>query len=215
MGGCAGVTGSTMLCAYAAAWCLLTICAVASALSEPQVRSELGTYLKFIVVPWKVAAFIPAAGFVTFAGRFAYDETWDVVSGGGMSLLTFLTAPWAVGLFYRCGKRIRPRHHEFYALIACLFSASWFYDGWLLVRDGAYPESWLPNLGISPALYLLGGAFWSLELDQRGRPTFGFLRQNWPNPPVGRQVRPALVAVAVPAMLVAAAILIFSVKWRL
>jgi hypothetical protein len=32
-------------------------------------------------VPWKLRLFVPALLFVTFAGRFTNDETWDVVTG--------------------------------------------------------------------------------------------------------------------------------------
>ncbi len=204
-----------LLSAYVVVWSLATIAAVFAALGTPAIRGELGDYARFLVVPWKLAVFVPAAIFVTFAGRFAYDDTWDVVAGGGMSLLTYLTAPWAVGVFFRCGKGWRPRWHELLALAACLFSASWFYDGWLLIRDGSYPETWLPNLGVSPALYLLGGALWNLEVDAAGKPTFGFVRQEWPVPPTFPQARPMLFLLALPPIMLAAFILIFSVKWRL
>lgn len=205
----------TLLFAYVVAWSLATITAGVAALSTPAIRSELPAYVRFLLVPWKLAVFVPAAIFVTFAGSFAYDDTWDVVAGGGMSLLTYLTAPWAVGVFFRCGKRWRPRWHELLALVACLFSASWFYDGWLLIRDGSYPETWLPNLGISPALYLLGGALWNLEVDASGKPTFGFVHQEWPIPPTVPQARPMLFLLALPPIVLAAIILLFSVKWRL
>jgi hypothetical protein len=204
-----------LLSAYVAVWTSATIAAVVAASISPAIRAELGDYCRFLLVPWKLAVFVPAAVFVTFAGRFAYDDTWDIVAGGGMSLLTYLTAPWAVGVFYRCGKGLRPRWHELIALVACLFSASWFYDGWLLIRDGSYPATWLPNLGISPALYLLGGALWNLELDAAGKPTFGFLRQEWPKPPSAPQARPMLFLLSLPPILLAAFILLFSVKWRL
>lgn len=183
--------------------------------SSNGIRSEFKAYLRYLLVPWKLAVFAPAAVFVTFAGQFAYDDTWDVVAGGGMSALTYLTAPWAVGVFYRCGKRLRPRWHELLALVACLFSASWFYDGWLLLRDGYYPETWLPNLGISPALYLLAGALWNLEVTVDGKPTFGFMRPQWPQTSPVAQMRPMLFLMAVPPIILAAVILIFSVRWRL
>jgi hypothetical protein len=204
-----------LMSACVVVWTAATVAGIVAASMSPAIRGELAGYVRFLLVPWKLAVFVPAAIFVTFAGSFAYDDTWDVVAGGGMSLLTYLTAPWAVGVFYRCGRGWRPRWHELLALVACLFSASWFYDGWLLIRDGSYPETWLPNLGISPALYLLGGALWNLELDATGRPTFGFLRQEWPAPPTVPQARPMLFLMSLPPILLAAVVLIFSVKWRL
>jgi len=206
---------SQLFTAYVVAWSICSMAALAASLSSRTIRGELRAYGRYLLVPWKLAVFAPAAVFVTFAGQFAYDDTWDFVAGGGMSLLTYLTAPWAVGVFFRCGKGWRPRWHELVALVACLFSASWFYDGWLLFRDGYYPETWLPNLGISPALYLLAGALWNLEVDADGKPTFGFMRPNWPVASGVPQMRPMLFLMAVPPILLAAVILIFSVRWRL
>jgi hypothetical protein len=202
------------LIAYFVAWMLATAVAIGAAVRDAEIRGELADYVRFLLVPWKIAVFVPAAVFVTFAGQFAYDDTWDVVSGGGMSLLTYLTAPWALGVFYRCGKRLRPRWHELVALVAMLFSASWFYDGWLLFRDGDYSDMWFPNLMVSPALYLLAGALWNVELTADGKPTFAFLRQEWPEPPNAKQMRPMLVQLAIPPVIASAGILIFSVKWR-
>lgn len=74
-----------LLSAYVVAWSLATIAAVLAALGTPAIRSELGDYARFLVVPWKLAVFVPAAIFVTFAGRFAYDDTWDIVEEDGSS----------------------------------------------------------------------------------------------------------------------------------
>lgn len=62
---------------------------------------EWRDYLGFLCVPWKLCIFVPAFCFVTFAGRYTNDETWDAVTGSGMSALTFLSAPWSVGLLYQ------------------------------------------------------------------------------------------------------------------
>ena len=55
---------------------------------------------------------MPAFLFVTFAGRYTDDETWDWVTGSGMAILTFLTAPWVVELIYQVLTRRRPLRFE-------------------------------------------------------------------------------------------------------
>src|SRR6185295_7672436 len=95
---------------YTVVWILFCVLAAGVAFGE---RATLGPewrqYIQFLGVPWKLFVFIPALLFVTFAGPFTNDETWDVVTGGGMSLLTFLTAPWALGVVYQVctGKRAK------------------------------------------------------------------------------------------------------------
>jgi hypothetical protein len=51
---------------------------------------EWREYFRFLSVPWKLWLFVPALLFVTFAGRYTNDETWDVATGSGMAILTFL-----------------------------------------------------------------------------------------------------------------------------
>jgi hypothetical protein len=68
---------------------------------------------------------------------FTNDETWDAVTGAGMAVLTFLTAPWSVGLGYQVVVGRRPARYVIVALALMLFSSSWFYDAYLLLRDGS------------------------------------------------------------------------------
>lgn len=167
-----------------------------------------------MLLPWKIIVFIPAGLFVTFAGSYAYDDTWDMVSGGGMSALTYLTAPWAVGAAWQACEGKRPHRHAIFALVMMLFSASWFYDGWLLYRDGSYTDMWLPNLLVSPFLYVGAGILWNLETGNDGKPTFGFMRASWPMPPIHEQTVGRLFVLAAPFAFFGAAVLIGSVRWR-
>ena len=70
-----------LLRGYLLAW--LLFCLVAVAVAVRDVRLRLPDVRAFLRVPWKVALFVPAIVFVTLAGRFTDDETWDLVSGGG------------------------------------------------------------------------------------------------------------------------------------
>jgi hypothetical protein len=109
--------------------------------------------------------------------------------------------------------RLATRQQLTVAMIAMMFSSSWFYDGWLVIRDGYYPSTWLPNLLLSPVLYLAAGLLWNLEIDDNGKASFSFLRQNWPEISPHRLSR-ALVIKAAPLIATAAFILFFSVRWQ-
>lgn len=199
---------------YLAMWSMACALFVFHASRDRVIVADLRCYAGFLAVPWKIAVLVPAALFVTFAGRFAFDDTWDTVTGGGMSALTYLTVPWAVGTAYLVAVRQRPLRHGFVALVACLFSASWFYDACLLYRDGFYSPMWLPNLLLSPFLYVAGGVLWNLEVDGEGRPMFGFFRKGWPAPPKHRQTGWWLAFVCLPPVMMVATVLLFCVQWR-
>jgi len=174
---------------------------------------EFGDYFHFLSVPWKLGVFVPAALFVSFAGRFTDDETWDVVTGSGMSILTFLTAPWSIGLFYQVFTRQRPRRYLIVASALLLFSSSWFYDGYLLWRDGSYTQRWFGNLIASSTLYVAAGLFWNLEAWPGAGYRLSFGRPNWPKPPADTRFRP-LILIAIPLVLIAAFLLVGLVGWK-
>jgi hypothetical protein len=54
-------------------------------------------------------------------GRYTNDETWDWVTGSGMAILTFLTAPWSIGLIYLVFVGRRPVRYLVVALALLLF----------------------------------------------------------------------------------------------
>jgi hypothetical protein len=170
-------------------------------------------YLRFLSITWKLAVFAPAFLFVCLAGRFTEDETWDFVTGSGMSILTFLTAPWSVGLFYQVFTGRRPRRYLIVATALCLLSTSWFYDAYLLWRDGIYTQRWWRNLIASPFIYVAAGLLWNLEAESGSRYSLSFLRRDWPKPPANMSFRP-LILIAIPLILAAAYILLASVSWK-
>ncbi len=200
---------------YVACW--LSFCVVALALAVRERRTlaaEWRQYARFLCVPWRLAVFAPALLFVTFAGRYTNDETWDAVSGGGMSALTFLTAPWAVGTVYRVIRRQRPARLLVVAAALWLFSSCWFYDGYLYLRDGAYTTRWLGNLLLSPYIYLCAGLLWSLEARSRWLAGLAFLRPDWPAPPHDPRFLP-IVLMALPFAVAGFVFLVGFVEWHL
>jgi hypothetical protein len=198
---------------YIAGWCVFV--AVAASIAWRSVRLGWRDAVSFLLVPWKVALFVPAILFVTFAGRFTDDETWDVATGGGMSILTVLTSWWSVGTAVRVVRRMAPARELVVAIAATLFSSSWFYDGYLLLRDGAYTQRWLGNLMLSPTIYLCAGLLSNLEVDDRGRLGFSFLRPDWPRPlRTSRRVTLRMVLVSLPLIAIAAWFLVGFVGWH-
>lgn len=197
---------------YIVGW--LVFCLVAVVLAARSVRLRPRDIVAFLGVPWKVALFGPAIVFVTFAGHFTDDETWDVVSGGGMSILTVLTSWWAVGTAVRVVRRQRPWPELVVAIAVTLFASSWFYDGYLLLRDGAYSARWLGNLMLSPTIYLAAGVVSNLELREGGTIGFAFSRASWPAPPPRRSASLALALASLPFVIIAGYFLVGFVGWH-
>lgn len=137
-------------------------------------------YWHYLLRTWKVITFLIAAVVMAVMAPYTGDPTWDYVDASFMSLLTFLTAPWAVGMLYLA---IRGRSQWKFAYVAfCvwMFSASWSYDLYLVIRDGDYPFTWLPNIFASSILYICGGLVWNLEWRPGRGVHFGFTEPGWP-----------------------------------
>jgi hypothetical protein len=127
------------------------------------------------------------------------------------------TAWWSVGTAARVVRHQRPRSELVVALAVMLFASSWFYDGYLLLRDGAYTARWLGNLMLSPTIYLCAGLLSNLELERTTRKlSFAFTRQDWPHPlPDARTVGWPLVLASVPLVAIAVWFLVGFVGWHL
>ena len=137
-------------------------------------------WVRFLLEPWKVLTFLVAAGFFVLVAPYTGDPTWDRVDGGMMSVLTYLTAPWAVGVLYRAARGWLPWHQVFVALCLWMLSASWCYDGYLFFRDGVHPSTWASNILASSLLYASAGLLWNLVWQTGRGVIFGFMAETWP-----------------------------------
>jgi len=162
-------------------------------------------YWRFLWVPWKLATFSIAAIGLIIIAPYTGDPTWDYSDAAFMSVLTFLTAPWAVGVLFKTLRRQLPVHQALVAACVWFFSTSWSYDGYLLVRDGTYPVTWLVNLLASSVLYVSGGLFWSLDWRSDRGVLFAFVEADWPQAPSGpvfnRILWPALTFMVLVALM--------------
>ncbi len=141
-------------------------------------------YLRFLLVPWKVATFLIAlAGMVAIA-PYSGDPTWDHFDSFFMSVLTFAGAPWAVGALFRWvkGKSKKPWRQAFVAFCVWMFTVSWSYDLYILIRDGCYPAEWLANMVASTTLYIPAGLLWNLTWTEGKGVSFAFMEEDWPRP---------------------------------
>lgn len=166
---------------YLGAWVAATLVAIGLWLRSPREVTLLSrAHRRALRTPWKLATFGIAAGFFVLVAPLSGDPTWDYVDAALMSGLTYLTAPWAVGTLQRGLRGRSPRRALYVAVVAWCFSASFSYDGWLVIRDGRYPPTWAQNLLVSSILYIAAGLFWSLtEVPGRGV-VFAFQLDPWP-----------------------------------
>lgn len=130
--------------------------------------------------PWKIVTFFVAMIGLSAISLIANDPTWDIPESIIMVTLTFLTAPWVVGVIYRAVFWYERKGIVIYiAIVLWLFSASWSYDLYVWMWQWVYPVSWFGNLMISPILYLCGGMFWSLEWREWTEIVFAFREKHW------------------------------------
>ncbi|MDR1351118.1 MAG: hypothetical protein LBJ59_10175 [Zoogloeaceae bacterium] len=168
-------------------------------------------YWRFLFQPWKLVSFALAAAGLIFIAPYTGDMSWDYYDAAFMAVLTFVTAPWVVGVLYKTIKGQRSVWDAYVAFCVWMFSASWSYDLYLLLRDGGYPATWAVNIGASSVLYLAAGLLWNLEYRNDRGVIFAFMETTWPIVP-----QPAafwrIAGYALPFMLIAGiAILSFVV----
>ena len=139
-------------------------------------------YRQFLLSKWKLGTFAFASLAMTIMAPYTGDPTWDYFDAAFMSILTFLTAPWAVGTLYLALRRQAKPVHVYIAVCVWMFSASWAYDVYILIKNGYYPPTWLPNIVLSSILYFVAGLMWNLQKKEGRGVVFGFMEPGWPNP---------------------------------
>lgn len=137
-------------------------------------------YWQFLLKPWRLMTFVVATSGLIVIAPYTGDPTWDYFDAFFMSVLTYFTAPWAIGVLYNVLKGKLKPSQAFVAFCLWMFSASWSYDLYLILRDGKYPVTWSSNIFASSVLYISAGLFWSLDWIQGRGVTFAFIENNWP-----------------------------------
>lgn len=194
--------------AYIALWVLACVVAIVLMVRNRSTIILLQKqYWDFLKIKWKLITFIIATSAFIILAPYTGDPTWDYYDAAFMSILTFITAPWAVGILFRFIKKQEKIQFAYIAICVWLFSASWSYDIYLVFRDGEYPITWLPNIFASSVLYLSAGLFWNLEYREGRGVIFGFMENDWPKVDGSTDFNKILLY-ALPFMILAAAIFI-------
>ena len=195
---------------YTVSWMLLCVGAAVVIVRD---RSTLALcrpkYWRFLFRLWKVATFLVATLGLTLVAPYTGDPTWDYVDAVFMAVLTFLTAPWAVGAFYQAARGQVPRRQAFVAACLWMFSASWSYDFYIWMSYGYYPPTWLANIGASSSLYACAGLMWNLDRRPSRGVIFAFMEREWPQPRATSGFASIFVFALPFMLLVALAILLF------
>jgi len=138
-------------------------------------------YRRYLRSTWKIVTFVIAASGMTIIAPLTGDPTWDYFDAAFMSILTFLTAPWSVGTLYLAFQRKVKLSHAYIAVCVWMFSASWAYDVYILIKHDYYPPTWLPNIILSSILYVAAGTMWNLQQKDGRGVVFGFMEPGWPD----------------------------------
>lgn len=174
---------STFFSAYIFCWTLTCLIAVFLYIRDKNIYAfSHVNYWQFLFIRWKVITFLIATIGMTVIAPYTGDTTWDYFDALFMSVLTFLTAPWSMGAIYKVVKKELPLSQGFVAVCLWMFSASWSYDLYILIRDGEYPITWFANIFASSALYILAGLLWNLEHRVERGVIFSFMERDWPMP---------------------------------
>jgi hypothetical protein len=169
-------------------------------------------YWHFLFAPWKVITFLIAAIGLTVIAPYTGDPTWDYFDAMFMSLFTFFTAPWAIGALYKTLRRELPLRQAYVAACIWMFSASWSYDLYLLIRDGYYPLTWFYNIFASSVLYVSAGLLWNLDWREGRGVIFSFMESGWPVPSSEAvRVLPRILWFALPLMVLVAFLIVMFV----
>lgn len=172
-------------------------------------------YWRRLLVRWKVVTFVIAAAGLTVMAPYTGDPTWDYFDALYMSVLTFLTAPWAVGTMYKVLRKELPLRQGYVAACVWMFSASWSYDLYILIRDGDYPLTWFANIFASSVLYMLAGLLWNLEYSRGRGVIFSFMESDWPDGSAEDAGFPRVLAFALPIMALVAVLMLYFFWFKL
>jgi len=195
---------------YIACWMTASLVALTLAIARRKsIELFSASYWSSQLQTWKIITFsIAALGMIVIA-PYTGDPTWDYFDAGLMSLLTYATAPWAIGVIFRSIRFRCDWAKLTVALCAWMFSASWCYDGYMVLKLGHYPATWLANIFASSVLYTCAGLFWNLQWREGRGVHFGFSETEWPQSGAAVKVH-RLLLVGLPfAAIVAIMILAF------
>jgi len=180
---------------YFTLWVVLLLIAI-SIVKKDQKDFEFlhKNYWQFLFEPWKVITFLFATFCITIVAPYSGDPTWDYADSILISILTYIFAPWTVGVIY-IGLKKKEFNSKLFAAFVLFFVPCWAYDAYIYFKDGYYPITWFTNVIISSGIVLTAGLFWNLCRTDKGT-EFAFRLDNWParsNSSVRKMLVPMLI----------------------
>lgn len=181
---------------YFAAWLIILTVAVLISIKNRSVHEIFHrNYWQFLFEPWKVTTFLIATFFITIVAPYSGDPTWDYADSIIISILTYVFAPWTVGIVYRAFK-YKKFNSKLFTATVFFFIPCWAYDAYIFLKEGYYPITWLTNVIISSGIVLAAGLYWNLcWLKEKGT-EFAFRLKDWPQrsrSPVKKMLVPMLI----------------------
>jgi len=117
-------------------------------------------YARELLRPWKLFTLAVGLSWLLYGALNYGISDWDVGDSLIMAGLTYLTAPWSLGVILACLHR-RLRYWPLWILLA-LFTAWAAVDGSYVAYNSVvhHPRYRWANLYASSILYFLAGAIW-------------------------------------------------------
>ena len=199
---------------YLAGWLVALAAGVFLAVRYRRRISLFGAgYRGFLRVRWRLVTFVIAFVALVVVTPYTGDPTWDYYDASFMGLLTYATAPWALGRLFRGLRGHRDPVELYLAACAWMFSTSWSYDLYYLIRLGFYPPAWSANMAASAILYGCAGLFWNLDWRPGRGVTFAFLEPEWPVASTGGSfTKVAGYATALMALVTGSLVYVFLIR---
>jgi hypothetical protein len=196
---------------YMAGWMIACLIALGIFIRKPEAFSISSIeYRNFLLLPWKLVSFVVATMGLTIIAPYTGDPTWDYFDSIFMSIFTFFTAPWVIGTLFVSFRKKFSFATLYVAVCLWLFSTSWSYDLYIVLRDGSYPATWLANILASAVLYFSAGLMWNLDWKVNRGMIFSFQEEGWPGFSANAQFT-KIFWVALPFMLLVAASALYFV----
>ena len=119
-------------------------------------------YLRFIFTLPRFIVYIVGTLLLVLPVPYLNYHSWDYPIAVFQPIFAYLTAPWAVAVFYRMIKRAAGLSEVYIASCMMLFTGSWSVEIYLLFRDGYYMPDWLSNIPVGIVCYVTMGIVWNI-----------------------------------------------------
>ena len=127
---------------------LCLICIVLIVKNRQRYNFLTGEYLQFIFRLPRFIIYIVGSLALILPAPYLNYHSWDYPIAVFQPIFAYLTAPWAVTVFYKMIKRTARFSEAYMAFCMMLFTGSWSVEIYLLLRDGYYMPDWLTNIPV-------------------------------------------------------------------